>query len=179
MRKSIIIFLLLVLTLFFACGRKIDQSVAKKEKEVTALKAHIVELRKENESLVKRLSELKKVVEAQRKTLNAYKKFDKSKFDAMKARDINITLAKMRNIIKALETYFANNNKYPGSLEELQTDYISSAHLVDAWDNGFFYIIDHEHREFQLVSNGADGEIHTSDDVKYVKGQYLIPPPTY
>jgi DNA gyrase/topoisomerase IV subunit A len=179
MRKFIIIFLLLVLTLFLACSRKIDQSVAKKEKEIAALKAHIAELRKENESLGKSLSEQKKVVEAQRKTLDAYKKFDKSKFDAMKARDINITLAKMRNIITALEMYFANNNKYPNSLEALQTDYISSAHLVDAWDNGFFYSIDHEHREFQLVSTGADGEIHTSDDVKYVKGQYLTPPPTY
>jgi hypothetical protein len=151
--------------------------MVKKEKEIAALKAHIAELRKENEALGKRLSELKKEVEAQRKILNAYKKFDKSKFDAMKARKINITLAKMRNIITALEMYFAQHNNYPDSLEELQTDYISSAHAVDAWDNGFFYTIDQKDREFQLVSYGADGKIHTSDDIKYVKGQYLIPPP--
>jgi uncharacterized coiled-coil protein SlyX len=175
MKKFTIIFLLLILALFLACHSNIDTEIAKKEKEITTLKAQVVELKKENDTLAKKLSELVKVVEAQKKILDAYNNFDEDKFKAMKARDINITLAKMRNIITALNMYYANNNEYPYGLEELQPNNTSPIPLIDAWENEILYLIDIEHREFQLISRGADGEIYTSDDIQYVKGEYLAP----
>jgi regulator of replication initiation timing len=175
MRKFTNVFLLLILALFLACHRNIDTEITNKEKEITTLKAQIADLKRENNTLAKKVSELEIVVEAQKKILDAYNKFDKDKFKAMKARDINITLAKMKNIITALNMYYANNNVYPYGLEELQPNYTSSMPLIDAWENKILYLIDIEHREFQLISKGADGEIYTSDDIQYVKGEYLAP----
>ncbi len=175
MKKFTIIFLLLILALFLACHRNIDTEITKKEKEITTLKAQVAELKKENETLGKKLFELEKVVEEQKKILDAYNKFDKDKFKAMKARDVNLTLSKMKNIIIALNMYYANNNELPYGLEELQPNHTSPMPRIDAWENEILYLIDIEHREFQLISKGADGEIYTSDDIQYVKGEYLAP----
>lgn len=166
MRTFAIVILILVLTIFLGCNKERDE-------EIADLQIELQQLKKENKELKEQLARLEEYIKAQKKLLQAQEKFKNEREKAMKLRNINITLANMRNMVTALEMYHAEHNSYPDSLLKLQPDYIISIPLVDSWENEIIYILDEANQEYQLISKGADGEIDTDDDIIYSRGRFV------
>lgn len=87
------------------------------------------------------------------------------------------TMADMRSIATAAESWAVDNGEYPGagSIEELATmlspNYILRFPLEDGWGNRFGWFVSDNRRHYRLVSVGADGEMEwDSDMIRAEKG---------
>jgi len=165
-RQFAIILLALLVSLSLGCNQKRDEEIAALQSEIEALK-------KENKELKKELAQMEEFMKAQKKLLEAQNKFKNNREKALKLKDINITLANMRNIVTAIEMYRVENGEYPNTLTKLQPDYISSLPLADPWENEILYILNEANQEYQLISKGADGESDTDDDIIYAQGRFV------
>ena len=82
---------------------------------------------------------------------------------------------KLREVGKALEIYYAQNMKYPETLDELvnpeeegKEGVLKPSALLDPWKNEIQYTL-HEGEDppFTLISLGPDGQEGTDDDIDY------------
>jgi len=165
-RQFAIIILALLISLSLGCNEK-------RNEEIAALQSEIEALKKESKELKEELARLEEFMKAQKKFWDAQTKFKEDRDKALKLRDINITLARIRDIAVSLEMYRVENSKYPNNLTKLKEDYLSSIPLVDSWKNEILYIFDETNQQYQLISKGADREIDTDDDIIYAQGSFL------
>lgn len=73
---------------------------------------------------------------------------------------------KIKTIKDALDSYYADNNQYPGELEALVPDYLrAEGALLDPWGVRFKLETDEE-MNLTLVSAGKDKTFGSADDIK-------------
>lgn len=89
------------------------------------------------------------------KMLNANQKIDHLILDS----DI-------KHISTAIDTFYSDSGKYPGSLEELIPLYLrTEAECLDAWGQKYRIEVEDE-AEIFIISAGKDKIFNTSDDLK-------------
>ncbi|MBI4244689.1 MAG: prepilin-type N-terminal cleavage/methylation domain-containing protein [Planctomycetes bacterium] len=72
----------------------------------------------------------------------------------------------LRNIIKPIELYHEEENKYPSDLNDLQPKGFYEGKISDPWDKPIqFKIVDESNRLFELRSGGCNGRLNDADDV--------------
>jgi general secretion pathway protein G len=67
------------------------------------------------------------------------------------------TLADMRVLTTAIESYIAEKGVPPETLEELVPKYLSEIPLRDGWGNEFIYEVGEDNQTYSLISLGKDG----------------------
>jgi hypothetical protein len=103
------------------------------------------------------------------------------------------TMADMRSLAVAAESYAVDTNVYPdardvdGLAAIVQPTYIRTAPRVDAWGNKFAYAIAADHNGYRIVSGGPDGtiagankafnaKVTKNDDIVFENGSFLQEP---
>jgi len=101
------------------------------------------------------------------------------------------TMADMRSIGTALETYQIDYNKYPqtgnANLLYLQPTYMRRVPTLDGWGNPLHYVATSSQQDYSLGSGGRDGSTptwtatpHTTtsfdDDIIFFDGQFTVYP---
>ena len=97
------------------------------------------------------------------------------------------TMADLRSLGTAVETYAVDNNDYPsattmsGLATEIEPTYIRTAPDADGWSNTFS--VDSDPSEYTICSGGKDGGTCTGDDngattdfnssITFVNGQFV------
>jgi len=103
------------------------------------------------------------------------------------------SMADMRSIGTALETYQIDYNKYPATgatnLTVLQPNYMRTVPMLDGWRNAFGYSTATSQQDYSLGSGGRDGSSATGSfgnaagttttfdsDIVFFDGQFTIYP---
>jgi general secretion pathway protein G len=89
------------------------------------------------------------------------------------------TLADMRILTTAIESYIAEKGVPPETLEELAPKYLSEVPLRDGWGNEFIYEVGEDNQTYSLISlgkDGVEGGEGLNSDIVVENGEFIAGP---